>query len=144
MGAQRRCAGTRNCLQHIVAKFNHDLHPILRFMYVSGMAEGWALYTEKLADETGLYSSEPDRLGMLSNEAYRAARLDIDRYIAVPGQATSYFLGSLEIQRLRRKAEQTLADEFDIKVFHDKVIENGSVSLPMLQSAIDQWIGEQN
>ncbi len=160
-------------LQHIVAKSNHDLHPILRFMYVSGMAEGWALYTEKLADEMGLYSSDLDRLGMLSNEAYRAARLvidpglhvmgwtrkeaieymlehtasgyvgsasEIDRYIAVPGQATSYLLGSLEIQRLRRQAEEALGDAFDIKVFHDTIIANGGVSLPMLRESVDEWI----
>jgi len=160
-------------LQHTVAKSNHDLHPILHFMYVSGMAEGWALYTEKLADEMGLYSGDLDRLGMLSNEAYRAARLvidpglhvmgwtreeaiqymlehtasgpvgsasEIDRYVAVPGQATSYLLGSLEIQRLRRRAEERFADDFDIKAFHDKVIANGSVSLPMLRQTIDEWI----
>ena len=161
--------------QNTVAMFNEELHPILRFMYVSGMAEGWALYTEKLADEMGLYSSDLDRLGMLSNEAYRAARLvidpglhvmgwsreeaieymlehtasgyvgsasEIDRYIAVPGQATSYLLGSLEIQRLRQKAEETLGDDFDIKAFHDKVIANGGISLPMLKSLVDRWIAE--
>ena len=159
--------------QNIVAIFNEDLHSILRFMYVSGTAEGWALYTEKLADEMGLYSGDLDRLGMLSNEAYRAARLvidpglhvmgwtreeaidymlehtasgyvgsasEIDRYIAVPGQATSYLLGSLEIQRLRRMAEDKLGDDFDIKAFHDKVIANGSVSLPMLRSAVESWV----
>ncbi len=145
-------------------------------MFVSGMAEGWALYTEKLADEMGLYSGDVDRLGMLSNEAYRAARLvidpglhvmgwsreeaiqymlehtasgpvgsasEIDRYIAVPGQATSYLLGSMEIQRLRRKAEEALGDDFDIKAFHDEVIENGSVSLPMLKSSIETWIANE-
>jgi len=159
--------------QNVVAMSKPGLHAILRFMYVSGMAEGWALYTEKLADEMGLYSSDIDRLGMLSNEAYRAARLvidpglhvmgwtreeaieymlehtasgyvgsasEIDRYIAVPGQATSYLLGSMEIQRLRRKAQEQLGDDFDIKAFHDKVIENGSVSLPMLRTSIDNWI----
>ena len=162
--------------QNIVAMLNRDLHSILRFMYVSGTAEGWALYTEKLADEMGIYSSDLDRLGMLSNEAYRAARLvidpglhvmgwtreeaieymlehtasgyvgsasEIDRYIAVPGQATSYLLGSLEIQRLRRQAEEQLGDDFDIKVFHDKVIANGSVSLPMLRESVNEWIADR-
>jgi uncharacterized protein (DUF885 family) len=162
--------------QNIVATQNENLHPILRFMYVSGMAEGWALYSEKLADEMGLYTDAVDRLGMLSNEAYRAARLVVDpgmhvmgwtrdqaidymmentaegfdavssevnRYIAVPGQATSYLLGSMEIQRLRHKAEETLGDDFDIKVFHDKVIANGGVSLPMLKASIDAWMQSQ-
>lgn len=160
-------------MQMAVALFNEDLHPILRFMYVSGTAEGWALYTERLADEMGLYSSDLDRLGMLSNEAFRAARLvvdpglhvmgwtreqaieymlehtaegydaiasEVDRYIAVPGQATSYLLGSLEIQRMRRMVEERLEDAFDIRAFHDKVIANGNVSLPMLDAAIDEWV----
>jgi uncharacterized protein (DUF885 family) len=74
---------------------------------------------------------------------YVGSAAEIDRYVAVPGQATSYLLGSLEIQRLRRKAEQTLGNEFDIKVFHDKVIANGSVSLPMLRQAVDRWIADK-
>ena len=113
-------------------------HPVLKYFYNSGMGEGWALYTERLADEMGLYSGDIDRLGMLSNEALRAARLvvdpgmhvlgwsreraiqymlentaesesevayEIDRYLAVPGQATAYLTGSLEIQRLRFEAD---------------------------------------
>ncbi len=162
-------------MQMSVALFNEDLHSILRFMYVSGTVEGWALYTERLADEMGLYSSEMSRLGMLSNEAFRAARLvvdpgmhvmgwtreqaieymlehtaegynsvasEVDRYIAVPGQATSYLLGSLEIQRLRRTAEEKLGEQFDIKAFHDMVIANGNVSLPMLGAAVNTWIAQ--
>ena len=68
---------------------------------------------------------------------------EIDRYIAVPGQATFYLLGSMEIQRLRPKAEEQFGADFDIKVFHDKSIENGSVSLPMPKSAIDRWITDE-
>lgn len=160
-------------LQISVALGNARLHPILRFMSVSGSAEGWALYTERLADEMGLYSSDVARLGMLSNEAYRAARLvvdpgmhvmgwtreaaieymfehtaegidgiesEIDRYAAVPGQATSYLLGSLEIQRLRKRAEDALGEHFDIRAFHDRVLASGGVTLPMLGSSIDSWI----
>jgi uncharacterized protein (DUF885 family) len=163
-------------MQMAIALFNEDLHSILRFMYISGTGEGWALYTEKLADEMGLYSSEMSRLGMLSNEAFRAARLvvdpgmhvmgwtreeaieymlehtaegynsvasEVDRYIAVPGQATSYLLGSLEIQRLRRSAEEKLGEQFDIKAFHDLVIANGNVSLPMLGAAVNTWIAHR-
>ena len=74
---------------------------------------------------------------------YVGSASEIDRYIAVPGQATSYLLGSLEIQRLRRVAEEGLGDEFDIKTFHDRVIANGSVSLPMLKASIDEWVLEQ-
>ncbi|MCP4299348.1 MAG: DUF885 domain-containing protein [Gammaproteobacteria bacterium] len=162
-------------LQGTVALRNESLHPILRYMWVSGSAEGWALYTEKLADEMGLYSSAVTRMGMLSDEAHRAARLvvdtgmhvmgwtrqqaidyllentalgvdnvnyEIDRYAAVPGQATSYLLGSLEIQRLRTRAERELGDDFDIRVFHDRILENGAVTLPMLGMSIETWIDE--
>ncbi|MDA0705046.1 MAG: DUF885 domain-containing protein [Proteobacteria bacterium] len=160
-------------LQSAVALANQSAHPILRYMFVSGSAEGWALYTEKLADEMGLYSSEVARLGMLSNEAYRAARLvvdpgmhvmgwsrddaikymldhtaespisinsEVDRYSAVPGQATSYLIGSLEIQRLRQHAEDVLGERFDIREFHDRLLEHGGVTLPMLGANIESWI----
>ena len=163
-------------LQISLALANQSLHPILRYIGVSGSVEGWALYTERLADEMGLYSSDIARLGMLSNEAYRAARLvvdpgmhvmgwsrddaiqymldhtaegidsltsEVDRYAAVPGQATSYLLGSLEIQRLRKKAELALGVAFDIREFHDRILANGGVTLPMLGTTIDAWIAEQ-
>jgi len=163
-------------MQVSLALANESLHPILRYIGVSGFVEGWALYSERLADEMGLYSSDIARLGMLSNEAYRAARLvvdpgmhvmgwtrddaiqymlehtakgidslsyEVDRYAAVPGQATSYLLGSLEIQRLRKKAELALGDAFDIREFHDRILANGGVTLPMLGTTIDAWIAEQ-
>jgi len=163
-------------LQVSLALTNQSLHPILRYIGVSGFVEGWALYTERLADEMGIYSSAVARLGMLSNEAYRAARLvvdpgmhvkgwsrddaiqymldhtaegidsltsEVDRYAAVPGQATSYLLGSLEIQRLRNKAEDALGDDFDIREFHDRILANGGVTLPMLATEIDAWIAER-
>lgn len=160
-------------LQMAVAIFGDGVHPILRYMYVAGMAEGWGLYTERLADEMGLYSGDLDRMGMLSNEALRAARLvvdpgmhalgwsreeairymldhtaesrgavesEVDRYIAVPAQATSYMTGSLEIQRLRRMAAESMGESFDIKGFHDRVLGNGAVSLPMLRVEIQAWM----
>jgi uncharacterized protein (DUF885 family) len=65
---------------------------------------------------------------------------EVDRYIAIPGQALSYKLGQLEIQRLRRQAEQGLADRFDIKGFHDVVLGSAAVSLPVLASNVESWI----
>jgi len=160
-------------LQMSVALFGKGVHPVLRYVYVAGMAEGWGLYSERLADEMGLYSSDLDRLGMLSGQALRAARLvvdpgmhvlgwtrdraieymlenttesrgsvesEVDRYIAVPGQATAYLTGSREIMRLRRSAEERLGDRFDVKAFHDVVLGDGAVSLPMLQHAVDRWV----
>ena len=124
----------------------------------------------------GLYSDDVDRLGMLSNEAFRASRLVIDpgmhalgwsrqqavdymrahtaesasgieyevnRYLAVPAQATAYLTGSLEIQRLRTEAEARLGEKFDIRSFHDRVLEDGTVTLGMLGDKIETWIASQ-
>ncbi len=160
-------------LQGAVALQREGLHPALRYFFNSGMGEGWALYTERLADEMKLYGGDLDRLGMLSNESLRAARLvvdsgihalgwnrqraidyllahtalsaggaaaQIDRYIATPGQATAYMTGSLEIQRLRKFAEQRLGERFDIRRFHDRVLEDGTVTLQMLAAKIEAWV----
>ena len=61
----------------------------------------------------------------------------------MPGQATSYLLGSLEIQRLRRMAEEKLGEQFNIKAFHDMVIANSNVSLPMLGTAVITWVAHR-
>lgn len=160
-------------LQIAIAQERHDLHPIQRYLYLSGFGEGWALYTERLSDEMGLYSADVDRFGLLSNEALRAARLvvdagmhalgwpreraieymlantaesrasvtaEVDRYIAVPGQATAYMLGSLEIARLRAEAETALGERFDVREFHDRVLEDGAVPLSMLREKIERWL----
>ena len=149
------------------------VHPIARYLYNSGYGEGWGLYSERLADELGLYAGPLDRIGMLSDQAARAARLvvdsgmhtmgwtreqavdymlantawvpgdiesEIDRYIAWPGQATAYMLGMLEIRRLRDLAEEELGERFDLRAFHDRVLGNGSVTLPMLEESIEAWI----
>jgi uncharacterized protein (DUF885 family) len=160
-------------LQSGLALERLELHALSRYFFLSGFGEGWALYSERLADEMGLFTSDVDRLGMLSAQAMRAARLvvdagmhalgwsrrqaidymlantaesedavssEIDRYIAVPGQATSYMLGALEISALRREAEATLGSGFDIKQFHDRVLEDGAVPLSMLRAKIQAWI----
>jgi uncharacterized protein (DUF885 family) len=144
-----------------------------RYAQVFAHTEGWGLYSERLADEMGLYSSEVDRLGMVSADAWRAGRLvtdtgihalgwsrqqaveflqrwtpiglltieqEVDRYIGMPGQALAYKMGQLEILRLRRKAEETLGDRFDIKGFHDTMLINGAMPLPMLSDAVSAWI----
>jgi uncharacterized protein (DUF885 family) len=163
-------------LQMSIALYGGHAHPVLRYVYVAATAEGWGLYAEQLADEMGLYSSAVDRLGMLSNQALRAARLvvdpgmhvldwtrdqaiqymldntaegrnsvegEIDRYIAVPAQATAYMTGSLEIQRLRHEAEHALGARFNIKGFHDTVLRNGAVTLPMLREEVAAWVEER-
>jgi uncharacterized protein (DUF885 family) len=79
---------------------------------------------------------------MVANTAESEAGIasEVDRYIAVPGQATAYLTGSLVIQELRARAEAELGDEFDIREFHDLVIEDGTIGLGMLQEKINRWI----
>jgi uncharacterized protein (DUF885 family) len=163
-------------MQSAIALEQENLHPVQRYFYLSGFGEGWGLYAERLSQEMGLFGSDVDRLGLLSNEALRAARLvvdsgmhalgwsrqqaidyvlahttetpdraaaEIDRYIAVPGQATAYMIGNLEIRRLREDAKNRLGTRFDIKVFHDVVLEDGAVPLWVLKEKIDRFVTEE-
>jgi len=67
-------------------------------------------------------------------------RTEIDRYIAWPGQALSYKMGELKIWELRHKAEKALGAKFDLRAFHDAVLANGGVTLPILEQQIDAYI----
>jgi uncharacterized protein (DUF885 family) len=140
---------------------------------VTAFAEGWGLYAERLADDMGLYSSDLDRIGMLSYDAWRSCRLvvdtgihamgwsrqqaidymmensclarnnvenEVDRYIAWPAQALAYKVGQIEILRLRDEAKRRLGARFDIKAFHDAVLGNGAVALPVLRDQVDEYI----
>jgi uncharacterized protein (DUF885 family) len=151
---------------------NH--HSLDKYLWNAGFGEGWALYTERLADEMGLYRDDISRLGMLSNEALRTARLvidpgihvmnwsreqaidylkqhtalddhiieaEVDRYIMMPGQATAYMLGKREIESLRQLAKETLGSKFDIREYHNQVLKQGAVTLPMLKAQIQDWLG---
>lgn len=68
------------------------------------------------------------------------AAIDVDRRIGWPGQGYSYQVGQLEIRRLRNQAERELGRKFDIREFHDRVLENGTITLPMLRVVIERWI----
>ena len=68
---------------------------------------------------------------------------EVDRYIGWPGQALAYKTGELAISRIRRQAEKTLGSEFDLRSFHDRVLEAGSIPLPMLEQRINQWVNDQ-
>lgn len=147
-----------------------DLPAFRSSTYLSAYGEGWALYTEYLGKEAGIYSTLYEDFGRLTYEMWRACRLvvdpgmhymgwsrekafnfmadntalslhevgtEIDRYIGWPGQAVSYKMGELKIRELRKKAEEQLGDKFDIRQFHDVVLENGSVPMATLQ-----WIVE--
>jgi uncharacterized protein (DUF885 family) len=147
-----------------------------REAFISAYGEGWGLYTERLADEMGLYSSELDRVGMLAADSMRASRLvvdtgihalgwsreegveyfannspmslhqireEVDRYVTMPGQALSYMIGRLEIQRMRRDAEEALGESFDIKAFHDTVLGSGLMPLDTLDRVVRDWVTSQ-
>ena len=68
------------------------------------------------------------------------AEIETDRYIAWPGQACSYKMGQLKIEELRRKAENQLGDKFDIRHFHDEVLCDGGITLPILENKINTFI----
>lgn len=72
-----------------------------------------------------------------------SAEREIDRYIVWPGQACGYYLGLLKILELRGKAETALADRFDIRGFHDAILRNGSVPLPILEDVVADWVASR-
>lgn len=159
-------------LQIAIAQELTGIPAFRKYQGVTAFVEGWALYTERLADEMKLYSSDTDRIGMLSYDAWRSCRLvvdtgihamgwsrqqaidymvansvlaennivnEVDRYITWPGQALAYKVGQLEILELREKARARLGNRFDIAAFHDAVLRNGAVSLPVLRQQIDDY-----
>ncbi len=67
---------------------------------------------------------------------------EVDRYIADPGQATAYMLGRLEIERLRQQATTARGTRFDVREFHDRILENGSVPLGFLRTHIERWLAQ--
>ena len=134
---------------------------------ISAFSEGWALYAERLAAEEGWYEGDPEgRLGQLDAELFRARRLvvdtglhamrwtrqqaidygipasEVDRYVVMPGQATSYMIGQLEIIRLRDKARDALGERFDPRAFHNRVLLTGVVPLELLEREVDDFIAK--
>jgi uncharacterized protein (DUF885 family) len=131
----------------------------------SAFAEGWALYAEQLAAENNWYDGDiVGHLGQLNDELFRARRLvvdtglhamkwtrqqaidygippsEVERYVVWPGQACSYKIGQLKILELRAKAKAALGPRFEIKQFHNLVLQNGNVPLAVLAQEVDDWI----
>ena len=149
------------------------LHPVTRIIRFSGPGEGWARYSEALAEEMGLYVSttgpilrrawpargmvvdpgihlfgwtrEKAREYMLESGRFPASQGDemVDRIAILPGQLTAYDSGGLEILALRRQAEEALGDDFDIREFHDRVLENGTIPLGALRQHVEAWIASK-
>ncbi len=110
---------------------------------------GWQIWRAvRLVVDTGIHSQGWTREQSLKYmHDYTALpdheiETEVDRYIAWPGQALSYYLGELAIVRAREKAEKALGPKFNIRAFHDAVLELGSVPLPVLTARIDRFIAE--
>ena len=156
-----------------IAQENEKLPAFMRFGGNTAYVEGWALYSETLGYEMGLFKDPYQRFGTLSDEMLRAMRLvvdtgihskgwtreqaidymlansdmgktdataEVERYIAIPSQALAYKIGALTIQRLKDKAKKELGKKFDVREFHNQVLNTGALPLTVLEKKIDAWI----
>jgi uncharacterized protein (DUF885 family) len=132
---------------------------------ISALSEGWGLYAERLAAESGWYADDIEgQLGQLYHELFRARRLvvdtglhamkwtrqqgidygieasEVERYTVFPGQACSYMIGELKIIELREKAKKALGDKFSLREYHNVVLRTGTVPLELLERQVDAYI----
>ena len=106
-----------------------EMHRAIRLVVDTGIhAKGWS------REQAIQYS--------LDHEAESEASItsEIERYMVGPGQALSYKIGQLKILELRERAKEKLGDKFDIKKFHNQVLNSGSLPLKVLERKIDGWI----
>lgn len=106
-----------------------EMHRAIRLVVDAGMhTQGWT------REQAIQYS--------LDHEAETEASIiaEIERYMAIPGQALSYKVGQLKIRELRNKAERALGEDFDIAEFHNKVLESGTLPLSLLEAKVDRWV----
>jgi uncharacterized protein (DUF885 family) len=134
----------------------------------SAHSEGWALYAERLAIDNGWYDGDPAALlGALDSQLFRARRLvvdtglhakkwtreqaidygigaqEVERYVAMPGQACAYMIGMLRMLALREDARRVQGAGFDVKAFHDLLLTTGSVPLDVLGDVVQRWTAER-
>lgn len=156
---------------------NLSLPAFRRFAWYGAFGEGWALYTESLGKELGLYTDPYQYMGALGDEMHRAIRLvvdvaihlkgmsreeaiaymmkneaiskdaataEVERYMAIPGQALSYKVGQMKIHELRQMCEQELKGDFRISEFHDELLRDGVLPLSLLESKMNRWVARFN
>ncbi|MDR3680895.1 MAG: DUF885 domain-containing protein [Flavipsychrobacter sp.] len=153
---------------------NKDLPKFRRFLWYGAYGEGWALYSETLGKEMGMYDNPYQYFGHLSDAIHRAIRLvvdvsihdkgmtredaiaymvaheritvpeataEIERYMAIPGQALSYKIGQMTISAERKKYENQLQGKFNIADFHNQVLKDGCLPLDVLKEKLAVWGG---
>ena len=114
-----------------------------------GRLEGDIWRAIRLVVDTGVHSQHWTRQQMVdyfhghSNVDDTSVQSEVDRYIAWPSQALAYKVGQLEILQLRDRARKALGDRFDIRAFHDEVLDSGALPLDLLSDRIDAWIASQ-
>ncbi len=151
---------------------NNSLPKFRKFLGYGAYTEGWALYTETLGRQLGLYKNPYQYFGHLSDAMHRAIRLvvdvaihtrnmsredaiaymmaneriseeeataEIERYMAIPGQALSYKIGQLGILALKQKYEQKLGAKFSLSAFHTQVLNGGNMPLQVLEKKLALW-----
>jgi uncharacterized protein (DUF885 family) len=160
-------------MQISIAQELPGIHPFHRALDYNAYVEGWALYAERLGKEVGFYQDPASDFGRLESELFRAIRLvvdtgvhykhwtrqqmvdyfaqhidgewdsEVDRYIADPGQALGYKIGQLKILELRKFAQDQLGNKFDVRAFHDEILNAGPLPLDVLDSRIKTWVANR-
>lgn len=163
-------------MQIAIAQEQQNVPEFRKFEGYTAFIEGWALYSERLGKDIGLYQDPYSDYGRLEGDIWRAIRLvvdtgvhsqhwtrqqmvdyfhehsaidetsiqaEVDRYIAWPSQALAYKIGQLKILELRDRAKKELGDKFDIRAFHDEVIDSGALPLDVLDERVTAWIAKQ-
>jgi uncharacterized protein (DUF885 family) len=111
-----------------------------------GTLQDEQLRAMRLVVDTGLHAKGWTREQaidfMLENSGMTRTEVvaEVERYIAIPSQALAYKVGAIKIQELRKRAEDQLGEDFDIREFHAEVLDTGSLPMPVLENKIDRWI----
>ncbi|GAA6138955.1 DUF885 domain-containing protein [Arenicella sp. 4NH20-0111] len=124
--------GTFTSLNSDFGRLGSEIWRAIRLVVDTGMHhKGWSM--EQAVEFFSANSPAP----------LETIKTEIRRYLVIPGQATSYKVGMIDIQRLRKLAETELAEKFDIREFHDTVLGGGALPLSLLERKVKTWISEK-